>query len=1327
MTSNEHAGNEAPLEPLLPNNPYVGPRHFEDNERERRLFFGRERESADLLSLVMADRIVLFYAPSGAGKSSLINARLLPALRDEGFVILGKVRVGGKLSGDLPMTAIDNVYIFNLLRDLDQGSTEHAALATQRLSDYLSLHPAAPEHPDRVLVIDQFEEIFTTYADQWDKREEFFRQLSQALADDAHLWVILAMREDYIAELDPYARLLPNRIRVRYRLQYMGHTAALDAVKKPAEFGGRPFEPGVAENLVNNLRQMSDGEQDAGAPKLGESVEPVQLQVVCMQLWENLNNRPGDTITEADLESLARGAGLSEFVNHALASFYEQTLAAVLSSTGDLVSERELRDWFSHTLITRDGTRNLLYQSEGETGEMANAVVLELERRFLLRGETRGGGRWVELVHDRLVEPILEANEAWRRRYPLVMAAELWNVERSPSLLLTGQALADAQVELAEYPTRYGPIERQFVASSAEAEARRQAEAAAEEKLRKQEAARNRVIAVGATVMSLIMLLLLLTSLWFARQAFTNYLEQQRAAAQARDAENLANQQARIAKDRAADAEAARAEAEQARARAEELNQQIRADQLASQAVLSLANSPQQALLLAVESMAMGNGTNASLSHAVEQSIHDILHATGGSPLPTDSNNPVALVLSPDAQWFALAGDDGAVRAWRYTDGALERFDLAFPGDAIAWALAASPDGKHLAAAQEDGVVRVWRIDALESAPERFEAASEPLSTVAFGPDGLMLAAADIGGIVYLWNADALGDTAQQLAGHSDSVNAIAFSPDGAWLASGGADGSLLLWQVDQQAQPINAASHTAEVKVLAFSPDSGRLASGDNAGGVQIFAIAPEMASPDDREVEQLPGHTAPVTAMDFSANGVWLATGDANGVMRVWSFADSSKSYVSPAHETYLSGLAFVRGAAGDKLVTTGYDGPKSTSVRIWDYTNFGLAPSILRGHDDEITLLATAPGVNGFVTTGYDRSLRVWSVDSPHAEPTILAVGVGPVDELAIAPSSAALYSTGAAFPFVQGWDARNGTATEQLHTGGENGLTALTVHSDGALIAAGDTSGIVHLWTPPQSEPVSTFPAHEGAVSSVASQPTGRLLATAGNDGAVHLWNLDAPGDRQTVAQENARITALQFSPGGDQLAYSNDDNNGNGVITLWTLDDADAAAPVRLRTRGNGLTTIAFSPDGALLAAGDQSGRVWLWDLSRPVRAAQAWDAHANEINTVAFGADRNRLITASADHTVRLWDLTDLLKIPTVLIGHEASVNSVVYADDLLFTVSTDGTLRRWMLAPAALAGRACQVAGRNLYQDEWERFLPETPCRATCPDLPDRCAEASR
>src|SRR5512139_2394355 len=114
-------------------NPYVGPRTF--TSKQKHLFFGREGEARDLRSLVMAERLVLFYAQSGAGKSSLINARLVPQLMDAGFVVLPIGRVGGELPAGI--NQVDNVFVFNLLLKLDQNEGEPGRFARTDLAHFL--------------------------------------------------------------------------------------------------------------------------------------------------------------------------------------------------------------------------------------------------------------------------------------------------------------------------------------------------------------------------------------------------------------------------------------------------------------------------------------------------------------------------------------------------------------------------------------------------------------------------------------------------------------------------------------------------------------------------------------------------------------------------------------------------------------------------------------------------------------------------------------------------------------------------------------------------------------------------------------------------------------------------------------------------------------------------------------------------------------------------------------------------------------------------------------------------------------------------------------
>jgi len=474
-------------------NPYVGPRTFE--RAQGHLFFGREAEARDLLSRVVSERLLLFYAQSGAGKSSLINARLIPALQEAGFAALPV----GRVSGDLPPGVVDvpNIFLFNLKVSLDEGETAPNLLAAVSLTDFLARLASEdgvrwaydPQLPGAqppavgaagasgqqpfVLIIDQFEEIISTQAGRWQERAGFFTALNEALLADPNLWVVLTLREDYVAALDPYAPLLFNRLRARFYMERMGVAAALDAVSKPAALAGRAFDPGVAEQLVDNLRQVRIPGQEQ--PQPGQYVEPVQLQVVCYQLWENIKRRPLGPITAADLQEAGD-------VDRALVQFYEETLTAVLADpAAQGLNERQLRTWFSSELITESETRGLVHQGKRETGSLPNPVVRKLQGRFLVRVETRAGGAWVELVHDRFVEPILESNRAWfvRNQSPITQAALAWDAAGQPiSMLLSEEPLADAQAQLAAQPAAYTELERTFVNQSqlaaAKARARRQ-------------------------------------------------------------------------------------------------------------------------------------------------------------------------------------------------------------------------------------------------------------------------------------------------------------------------------------------------------------------------------------------------------------------------------------------------------------------------------------------------------------------------------------------------------------------------------------------------------------------------------------------------------------------------------------------------------------------------------------------------------------------------------------------------------------------------------------------------------------------------------------
>jgi len=389
-------------------NPYVGPRPFERDDRA--YFFGRAREIRDVVSLVIAQPVLLLYAASGAGKSSLLNAGVLPTLEERGADVLPPARV---LAGD-PPEDVPNVYVHALLTYLATGARGPTALA-----DFLAGLPRRGDGALRVLVVDQFEELFTAFPRRWRDRSAFVDQLRDALEADPLLRVVLAIREDHLAQLDPLATHFPGGLRNRFRLERLDRDGALAAVENPLAQTTRRFQDGVAEALVDELlklRVVAGGGRSVEVE--GEYVEPVQLQVVCRDLWEELPP-DADEITAEHLRAFAD-------VDEVLARFYREAVAAAVATRR--VRERRLRRWIGDELITPGGTRGAVYGTEAGVGDMPPEVISALVEKRLVRAEWRAGASWYELTHDRLIEPIRRSNaeyDAARRRRTVWIAAVL--------------------------------------------------------------------------------------------------------------------------------------------------------------------------------------------------------------------------------------------------------------------------------------------------------------------------------------------------------------------------------------------------------------------------------------------------------------------------------------------------------------------------------------------------------------------------------------------------------------------------------------------------------------------------------------------------------------------------------------------------------------------------------------------------------------------------------------------------------------------------------------------------------------------------------------
>ena len=965
--------------------PYRGLLPFEETDAD--VFYGRERLTAQLAvqlsKRVRAGGTIMVTGASGAGKSSLLRAGLLPALA------AGQQIAGSEYWPRIVMTATqdslgdlaahlaalgggDPIAIRNGLEA--DPSAAHLMVWSAILGDATRRPPPGPSGDTArlILIVDQFEQVFTLRpgADGEAGRRAFIMALCAAATkpvgprQEPAAVVVTAVRGDFWDRCAAYPELAAALRDGQFVVGPMTESELRLAITGPADAAGLEVDPTLPGIILSDLRVIG-GEGTVG-------VLPLLSQAMALT-WDN---REGTRLT-------SHGYGQVGGASHAVEVSADRVYDG-LPATDQALARDLLR---SMTVASRDGrltrrpvTRVDLYAAHAEADPAQVDAVLEAfasERLIVLNADT------AQISHDALLSAwprlrswLEEDRASWILYGQLSEDATGWREGREdPSFLYRGThlaALREASARWAASPGRFPTLtgtERDFLQASERAATR---------------SARQRQTAIGA--MSVLMVVALIASGLFLNQRSTAVSQRNAAQLAAISANGL----------------------------------QLTGANESLAAQLDLAAYQLQPRSVVLGARLLGT-ENIALS----------------TPLAAETGVVMTVAVSRDGGLLASGGTGGAIRLWNVENPANPR-PIGQPltgggaGRNIGSVnkLAFSPDGRTLVSADAGGVV-LWNIsDPAHPRSLGFLPGSDGKSytAVSFSPDGRTLAVGDFGGLIRMWNVTSLdqpvSDGSPVRGSSSGAVESVSFSPDGRTLADGATDGLLRLWNVASPNHPVMigraiTVNQGNAIDSVAFSPDGRTLAASDLNGEALLWNMA---AGSGRAAYVGFVNAGSPVYGVAFSRNSQELATGSADGTVRVWNVTvpAAPQLLLTPltGHSSFAYTLAF--DPFGDTLFTGGADG----LVRVW-----GLPRTILTGSPGPVSSVAFSPGGRVLASAGNGGVIRLWDVANRAAPQPLGAPFTGSshgaVATVAFSPDGR-LLASGGYDNSVRLWDVMNPAA-------------------------------------------------------------------------------------------------------------------------------------------------------------------------------------------------------------------------------------------------------------------------------------------------------------
>ncbi|MCX5965559.1 MAG: hypothetical protein NT070_21260 [Cyanobacteria bacterium] len=1117
---------------LIEASPYLGLEKFGVEDHDK--FFGRDRWIENLTEHLKHKNVLLLLGASGSGKSSLIQAGLVPALKKQPNLSLFKL-----FSFVPDVNPFESFYV-----SLQPTYKSKAKLAQIVKEDTLiQVEQALKQDAQWLIFIDQFEELFTRTPKT--ERDIFIKSLIKLIEkSDSSIKVILTMRADFLDKLSPYPDLGKLHDRYSLMLTDMDDRDLRLAIAEPAARNGVVFEKGLIDQII------ADFQQQAGSLPL--------LQYTLNLLWSknDLQDRFLNAETYQELGGVT--GALQQQANRIYDRFNEQ--------------ERKVAEQIFLELIELVGKEAVSRRADKaifDGDAIQKDVLYQLIDHRLLVSKGEGGKATVEVAHEELLRSwkvlqdlIREKEEIIVLRNRLYADANQWHelgqkdLQKANSELWNGSKLARI-VELQKEGSlpNLDAVAIEFIESSVT-----QAERQKNEKIRT-----ARQIAAGSLVAVVISAGLGWMAWQKTREAELNLADALGATSltlfdkgKELDAFIEAIKAGKILQNQHKTKIEVIDALEGVLAKGRELNRLEGHDEI----VKIVSFSPDGKIL------ASGSGDNTI-------KLWDLETGKEIRTLKGHNDHVNSISFSPDGKTLASGSGDKTIKLWDLKTG--EEIRTLKGHNNHVHSVSFSPDGKTLASGSGDKTIKLWDLDKLWNLDKEMEnrtlkGHNDHVRSVSFSPDGETLASGSGDNTIKLWNVEK-GEETNTLKGHDKIIYSVSFSPDGETLVSGSSDKTIKIWNLKEGKEISTLKGHDSSVYSVTFSPDRKTLVSGSSDKTIKLWNLK------EGKEISALKGHDNTVRSVSFSPDGKTLASGSEDKTIKLWNLEAGKGIKTLQGHDDRVFSVTFSPNSE------TLASGSADKTIKLWDVEK-GEEIRTINGHNQTVWSVTFSPNSETLASGSEDNTIKLWDVKTGTETRTLK--GHDKVQSISFGGDGKILAS-GSQDKTIKLWDVKTGTETRTLK--GHNGpIWRVSFSPDGNILASGSVDKTIKLWDPNTGTETRTLKGHNNTVWIISFSPDGKKLVSSSADHTIKLWDVKTGEEIRTLKGHNNVVYSVSFSPDGKTLASGSADS----TIKLW---DVETGKEIRtLKGHNNDVYIVSSSPDGKTLASGSGDKTIKLWNL-----------------------------------------------------------------------------------------------------------------------------------